>query len=40
MREIASVAKQTLKAIAHMHSKGIIHRDLSYNNIMYDPISE
>ncbi|KAL4451121.1 hypothetical protein ABPG74_021443 [Tetrahymena malaccensis] len=40
IREIASIAKQTLKAIAHMHSKGIIHRDLSYNNIMYDPISE
>ena len=33
--EASHVMRQVLSAVAHMHSKGIVHRDLDCSNIMF-----
>lgn len=35
-REAAPVIHQLLSALAHMHAKGLVHRDVKFENIMYE----
>ena len=33
--EVQSIARQLTSALAHVHSKRVIHRDINPNNVMY-----
>ena len=34
--EVRDIARQMTGAMAHMHGKGVIHRDVNPNNVMYE----
>ena len=36
-KQIKCIMVDLLKAVAYIHSKGIIHRDIKSNNVLYDP---
>lgn len=38
--EIISIAKKMLKILKHIHSLGIIHKDIKPENIIYDSVAE
>lgn len=42
-REAAGIIKKVISAVNHMHKKGIVHRDLKLENILFasnDPDAE